>query len=156
MKHTQQIDVAKIDSNVKPLGWIEFAFSGTLKRVVRGELWTNFEFVTGEKGAMLSGQVADYFVPGNTVQIYFRGFTNSSIITTGLLKTMPTYKLKHEAGTVTIETPDGKTLATIPADQAKTFADVESAIFEQNKGKGNAEECIEATNYFLIHGIKPK
>lgn len=67
----------------------------------------------------------------------------------------PTYKLTKEDGTVKVETPDGKTLATIPADQAKTFSDVEAAIFEQNKGKGNAEECVEATNYFLINGIHP-
>jgi len=73
-----------------------------------------------------------------------------------LNKAMPTYKLTNQNGTVTIQTPDGKTLATIPEDQAKTFYDVEAAIWEQNKGKGNGDECVEATNYFLIHGIKAK
>ena len=137
-------------------GWIDIEFSGQLESVKRGTLWTHFTFKNGIKGSIYTKDLPEWFVPGNTVRFEVRGQKDSCRILIKLLKTMPTYKLTNQNGTVTIETPDGKTLATIPADQAKTFADVEAAIFEQNKGKGNAEECIEATNYFLIHGIKAK
>lgn len=132
----------------------DMVFSGILKSVDRKVIYTNFKFLNGMSGSMYSNSCPEWFSPGNQIQI--RVHARFKSCTLELLKTMPTYKLTNEAGTVTIQTPDGKTLATIPEDQAKTFADVEAAIWEQNKGKGNGEECVEATNYFLIHGIKAK
>jgi len=127
--------------------------SGEIKGILRGALYTYIELPCIQTICLLTEDVPEFVQPGNSISIV-SGMGGATRIT--LLKTMPTYTLTNEAGTVTIQTPDGKTLATIPADQAKTFADVEAAIFDQNKGKGNAEECIEATNYFLIHGIKSK
>lgn len=137
-------------------GWIDTEFSGQIESVQHGTLWTHFVFKNLTKGSIYTKDVPEWFVPGNTVRFEVRGQINSCRILIKLLKTMPTYKLTNEAGTVTIQTPDGRTLATIPEDQAKTFAEIEAAIWEQNKGKGNGEECVEATNYFLIHGIKAK
>lgn len=130
-----------------------FLYQGQIRHVDKHAMFTDVHFSDLTGMTFFTNDLPDWFAPGNSVMVQC-GMNGPTRIT--LNKTMPTYKFTNQNGTVTIETPDGRTLATIPSDQAKTFADVEAAIFDQNKGKGNAEECIEATNYFLIHGIKPK
>lgn len=152
MKHMPQIENRPVKM-FSPRLALGIDLSGQIKGMMRGALYTYIELPGIQTICMLTSDVPEFMQTGNTVSIV-SGMGGATRIT--LLKTMPTYKLTRTPEQVTIETPEGKTLATIPADQAKTFGDVERAIWEQNKGKGNSEECVEATNYFLIHGIEPK
>ena len=130
-----------------------FLYQGQIRHVDKHAMFTDVHFSDMTGMTFFTNDLPDWFAPGNSVMVQC-GMNGPTRIT--LNKTMPTYTIEHENLHAVVKTPDGRTLATIPADQAKTFADVEREIFEQNKGKGNAEECIEATNYFLIHGIKTK
>ena len=130
-----------------------FIYQGQIRHVDRHAMFTDVHFSDLAGMTFFSNDLPEWFRPGNSVMVQC-GMNGPTRIT--LNKIMPTYKLTRTPEQVTIETPDGRTLATIPADQAKTFGDVEAAIWEQNKDKHNQEECIEATNYFLIHGIEPK